>query len=281
LRPFLTGLVERCDLVSIGLSLELPVARPFLHVTLGADYSFARDGRFEPMPHLSLWGFNAQTRVTRPEGRLHAFVAVLTFRGADLLAPGAALTANGKCLDLSDHLGDDGARLLHRLRSARQFSERCAILQTHFRDLAGSAEARRTSYVHDIADRIASNHLTNSVAAIARHVGVNERSLRNHFRARLGVSPKRMLRIARLNRAVRALHPLGWGEREHRDVRLEFFDDAHFHNEFRLLTGLTPREFQSRKRASGDGLVYSLLGEVRASKGKQSCDRPFSALSRG
>lgn len=248
--------------MAAGLSLELPVARPLLHVTLGADYSFAQNARFEPMPHLSLWGFNDRTRVTRPEGCLHAFVAILTFRGAELLAPGAARSATGHRLDLVDCLGDAGARLLHRLRSAHRFSERCAILQACLRGLARSAEAGRTSYVHDIADRIAANRLPNSVAAIARHIGMSERSLRNHFNTAFGVSPKRMLRIARLNRAIRALHPLGWGEGEHCDVRLEFFDDAHFHNEFRLLTGLTPREFQGRKRASGDTLVYSLLGEA-------------------
>ncbi len=79
LRPFLTGMVERCDRVPAGLSLELPVGRPLLHVTLGADYGFAQDGGFERMPHLSLWGFDARTRVTRPEGCLHALVAVLTY----------------------------------------------------------------------------------------------------------------------------------------------------------------------------------------------------------
>lgn len=245
-----------------GMSLELPLARPMLHVTLGADYSFARDGRFEPMPHLSLWGFDARTRVTRPEGRLHALVTILTFRGAELLAPGTTKGATGNRLDLVDCLGDGGARLLHRLKSADRFSERCAILQACFRDLARSAQTRPPSYVHDIADRIAANRLRNSVAMIARHIGVSERSLRNHFNTAFGVPPKRMLRIARLNRSIRALHPLGWGDGEHSDVRLEFFDDAHFHNEFRLLTGLTPREFQSRKRASGDTLVYSLLGEA-------------------
>jgi AraC-like DNA-binding protein len=263
LRPFLAGVVERRDGVPIGPSLELPLGRPLLHVTLGADYSFAEDGGFEAMPHLCLWGFNAETRVTRPEGRLHALVAVLTFRGAALLAPDASLRANGTRLDLVNCLGDDGARLLHRLRCAHQFSERCAILQTHFRDLTRLGEIRSTSYVLDLADRMVSSHEPGSVAAIARQISVNERSLRNHFRAWLGVSPKRMLRIARLNRAMRALHPLAWGEAEHDDVRLEFFDDAHFHNEFRLLTGLTPREFQDRKRASGDTLIYSLLGEAQ------------------
>ena len=246
----------------MGVSLELPLARPLLHVTLGADYSFARAGRFEAMPHLSLWGFNAQTRVTRPEGRLHAFVAVLTFKGVELLAPGAAVGANGTCLDLLDRLGDSGSQLLHRLRSARRFTERCAVLQAYLRARAG--EAKSASYTHQIADRIASNELTGAVAAVAHRVGVNERSLRNHFRARLGVSPKRMLRIARLNRMMRTLNPFGWGETAHGDVRLEFFDDAHFHNEFRQLTGLTPREFRLRKLESGDTLVYSLLGRPQA-----------------
>ncbi|MES2054545.1 MAG: AraC family transcriptional regulator [Pseudomonadota bacterium] len=260
LRPFLTGMVERCDRVPAGLSLELPVGRPLLHVTLGADYGFAQDGGFERMPHLSLWGFDARTRVTRPEGCLHALVAVLTYRGAELLAPRIALSATGTRLDLLDRLGDNGARLLHRLKTARLFAERCAILQSYFRGLVRPGDVRPTGYVHEVADCMTSGRIPGSIAAIARHFAVNERTLRNHFRAELGVSPKRMLRVARLNRSMRALHPLAWGEGEEQDVRLEFFDDAHFHNEFRLLTGLTPRDFQRRKAASGDTLIYSLPG---------------------
>ncbi len=260
MHPFLGGFVERRDRTPVGQSLELPVVRPLLHVTLGADYSFARDGRFEAMPPLSLWGFNSRTRVTRPAGRIHAFVAVLTYRGAELLAPEAPLSANGHWVDLIDRLGDEGSRLLHSLRTARGFAERRAILQAFFAERARSPLAIPTSRAHQVADRIAASEVKGPVAAVAQRAGMSERGLRAQFRARLGVSPKRMLRIARLNRAMRALNPHGWGDGEPGDVRLEFFDDAHFHNEFRQLTGLTPRAFHRHKRERGDTLVYSLPG---------------------
>lgn len=258
LRPFVSGFVERRDHLPFGESLELPLARPLLHATLGADYGFGKGGRVEPMPHLALWGFNEHRRETCPAGRLHAFVAVLTFRGAELLAPNAARVALGQSIDLAARPGAEGPQLLDRLRAAPGFAERCAIVQRVFRDRA--VDAAPPGVAQHIADGIASNRLAGPVGQLAQRAGVNERTLRQQFQAALGVSPKRMLRIARLNRAMRALNPLGWGDPEITDVRLEFFDDAHFHNEFRSLTGMTPREFQRRKRESGGALNYSLLG---------------------
>ncbi len=263
LHQFLTGFVERRDQVPVGLSLELPLATPLLHVTLGAAYSFERHGDFEPMPRLSLWGFNARTRLTRPEGCIHAFVAVLTFRGADLLAPGAVSQAQGICLDLSLPLGRNAVRLLDHLESARGFSERCEVVQSHLRDLLRAGRGDRSSHVHDIAGDIAANRLRGSVASIANRFGLSERTLRNHFHADIAVSPKTLLRVARLNRVMRALHPSPWGGSHAADVRLEFFDDAHFHNEFRSLTGISPRDYVRRKGVSGDSLVYNLLDEPK------------------
>ena len=253
---YVSGFVERVDSDVFGQSLELPVGTPFLHAVLGADYAFAREGTFAPMPALSLWGFVERSRVTRPAGRLHAFVAALTYRGAALLAP--PTETRGICLDLLSVLGDEAQTLMQQLHMAGSFPERCGLMESFIRERVANQRADRGQCVYDVADAIVAGRLRGSVASIAARLDLHERTLRHQFRHHLAASPKMLLRVARLNRVIRAIHPTPWGDALPEDVTAEFFDDAHFHQEFVSLTGLSPRQFIQAKRLSGDPLVYCL-----------------------
>ncbi|MEZ4237422.1 MAG: helix-turn-helix domain-containing protein [Myxococcota bacterium] len=74
-----------------------------------------------------------------------------------------------------------------------------------------------------------------SIAAVAAAVGLGERQLERLFRERVGLSPKRFARIARVQRAVAA--PAGLAEVA---VRHGFADASHVVREFRALCGVTP-----------------------------------------
>ncbi len=261
LAPFIRGFAERRDETPVGMSLELPLATPLLHLTLGADYGVQGPDGLEPMPRVSLWGASGEARLTRPAGRLHAFVAVLTFRGAAALAPDLAPAAAGRCLDLAPALGGDDRQAFAQARRLASFDDRVGLVQAAFRRLP-RRDGRRPDGAAGIADAIASNRLAGRVADVAGRYGLSERTLRNRFRADIGCSPKQLLRVARFNRLVRAIHPQPWGRRYPGDIRLEYFDDAHLHNDFKALAGLSPRGFVAAKRASGDSLVHShVLGD--------------------
>jgi hypothetical protein len=68
-----------------------------------------------------------------------------------------------------------------------------------------------------------------------------------------------LLRVARFNRTLRALHPRPWSGRSAQDVRLEFFDDSHFSHEFRAHAGISPAAFVAAKTLSGDAMLHRLL----------------------
>ena len=77
-----------------------------------------------------------------------------------------------------------------------------------------------------------------SIAGLGQTLGVSQRQLRRRFHAAVGLSPKRMARILRLQRALAA--PL-----RHRDLTTTaldagYSDHSHFVNECRALTGLPP-----------------------------------------
>jgi AraC-like DNA-binding protein len=99
-----------------------------------------------------------------------------------------------------------------------------------------------------------------SVRDVARQAGLSYRRLLTVFRAEVGLPPKLFCRIQRF----RHVHELAQrpGRIDWTQIALEcgFFDQSHLANEFRMLAGITPSEYQ---RGIGhiphllDGHVYT------------------------
>jgi AraC-like DNA-binding protein len=78
-----------------------------------------------------------------------------------------------------------------------------------------------------------------AVAALARTLGWTRQHLRRVFTAHVGVGPKELARVARLQRAVDRLQR-GRGSVAEAAVTLGYFDQAHMAHDFRALAGVTP-----------------------------------------
>jgi AraC-like DNA-binding protein len=257
LGSFVTAFVERRDEAQAGASLELPLTAPLLQFMLGADYALETGGRMESIPRDSFWAPSIVPRRSAPEGRLHVFVAVLTPAGAALLLGEGS--GAGTILALEPVLRVRERGLPDALRAAGSFTERCVLVQALIRGRADAQPRNRSGSILAVAGAIAGHRLVGSVGDVARDCGMEERTLLNRFRRELGCSPKRYLRIARLNRLVRSLHPRPWGGKSAHDPFLEYHDASHLYREFRALTGLTPTAFVRSKTRSGDALVHSCL----------------------
>ncbi len=84
-----------------------------------------------------------------------------------------------------------------------------------------------------------------SMAALAAELGWSVQHLRRLFAQHVGISPKELGRVARLQRAVARLQrdprePLAMAA-----VALGYFDQAHMARDFRLLAGATPAEVRA------------------------------------
>lgn len=82
-----------------------------------------------------------------------------------------------------------------------------------------------------------------SIGAVAASFGSSHAHFSSLFRRRLGVSPRRFLIAARLNRARRLLAA---GKLTHAAIAQDcgFYDEAHFSRAFRELTGVPPSRYQ-------------------------------------
>jgi len=81
-----------------------------------------------------------------------------------------------------------------------------------------------------------------------REIGLSPRYINDRFKRAVGVSPKVLARIYRLNALLTAIDPaapVSWTELAH---RFGFYDQAHFNREFRRFSGLAPSAYLDRRR---------------------------------
>jgi AraC-like DNA-binding protein len=258
-RSLVWGFVERRDSVEAGAAFHFPMAYPHLQVTLDGRYRVEQEGRLDTLPRGALWGSSFEARRGEPAGPVRAFVAAFTFEGAALLLGGPPRIAAGRIVDLETLSSCASATLVERLVEAGSFEERVRIVEDFFRTLAADPLPRFADRpVLALCSAIATDARRGSVGALARTAGLSERTLYNRVSNEIGCGPKRLLRLARLHRLLRTLHPAPLGGRPPVDPYLEFADQAHLHREFVALTGLSPRAFVAGKAASGDRLFHSL-----------------------
>jgi AraC-like DNA-binding protein len=85
------------------------------------------------------------------------------------------------------------------------------------------------------------------VGRIAEETGLSHKHLVHEFTRRVGLSPKHFGRVQRLQRVIQRVgHQMtvDWADEA---AAGGFYDQAHFINEFRELTGLTPTEYLTRR----------------------------------
>ncbi|SNY60075.1 AraC family transcriptional regulator [Paractinoplanes atraurantiacus] len=143
------------------------------------------------------------------------------------------------------------AEIRERLSAAGSWPERFAVVDGALCRRMGTREVVRPEVAY-AWKRLVTGHV--SVTAVAAEVGWSGRHLTDRFRAEVGLRPKEAARVARFDRARRALRPgtrfadlaSGFG----------FFDQSHLVREFHALAGCAPSEWL----ADEFGFVQAMAG---------------------
>ena len=83
-----------------------------------------------------------------------------------------------------------------------------------------------------------------SVREVARRAGLSHRRLLTLFTDAVGLAPKRFCRVLRFQRVHATAQRTGRIDWTELALRCGFYDQAHLTNEFRRLSGLTPRQYE-------------------------------------
>jgi AraC-like DNA-binding protein len=137
-------------------------------------------------------------------------------------------------------LGLDGGRarrraagLIDRVRDAGHPQARAAALVGWLRERLAGAERPDPRIARAVA-RLAAGARVDDVAG---ELGVSRQYLARGFRDEVGLTPKQLARIARMQRAAARIRS---GDLARLAVELGYFDQAHLTNELRALVGVTP-----------------------------------------
>lgn len=156
--------------------------------------------------------------------------------------PAAALT--DAHVDLADLWGETAARELRgRLCEALTAEARFGILE---HALAGRLPAGRPLHpaVQLALARFGPDGCGSSVGDVLRDSGLSHRWLLTLFTSQVGLSPKRFCRVLRFQRVHAAAQRTGRIDWTELALSCGFCDQAHLANEFRRLSGLTPRQYE-------------------------------------
>jgi AraC-like DNA-binding protein len=87
------------------------------------------------------------------------------------------------------------------------------------------------------------------IAELGREIGWSRQHLARRFRAEIGVGPKQLARVARLQRAVDRLQSGAGGDLTLAGtaVDLGYFDQAHMARDFREMAGVAPRDVRETR----------------------------------
>jgi AraC-like DNA-binding protein len=100
---------------------------------------------------------------------------------------------------------------------------------------------------HWVARLIADTGGSRPIAALRAETGLTDARLISLFRQQVGVTPKRLARIHRFDRALSMISREG-GTLAGVAQRAGYFDQPHMNAEFREMAGLTPGEFLAATR---------------------------------
>jgi AraC-like DNA-binding protein len=150
--------------------------------------------------------------------------------------------------DLGDLLGRAGGELAERCHDAGGGIERVRRAVAWLGGRLRRPDARGMDpAAHWVARRIADTGGSRPIAALRAESGLTDARLISLFREQVGVTPKRLARIHRFDRALSLLTQqrctlAGVAQ------RAGYFDQPHMNAEFREMAGLTPREFLAATR---------------------------------
>jgi AraC-like DNA-binding protein len=169
-------------------------------------------------------------------------------------APVSRLT--DQVLDLAEAPGLAGARLTTDVRAAMAADPADSTAQGAAVALLEAAMAalgpvdEEGLLVNAIVEHVENDSTVQRVAQVAQKFALSERTLQRLCARRLGLSPKWLVQRRRLHEAAGLLRSDDPPDLARVALELGYADQAHFTNDFRTVTGLTPGEFAAEPRPS-------------------------------
>ena len=150
--------------------------------------------------------------------------------------------------DLSDRLEQD-------IIQARDSKQRIEIVERMLLDKL-NAETTIDKIVGSTVDILLASKGGTSIQAIFDGDPSQRRKLERKFRRQIGISPKQLSKVIRLQSALKMLLNEEDISLTHIAYESEYYDQAHFSKDFKQFTGITPKDFLDDDQMALSALFY-------------------------
>ncbi len=145
-------------------------------------------------------------------------------------------------VSLEKLFGKDGQEIEQKVLNANSISERINYIEAFLlKRLADTETIDRI--VKSTVETILTANGQLSVVELSKQTNINRRQLERKFSSAIGLSPKQLSKMIRLQATLKMLLNKKFTSLTTLAYENEYYDQAHFIKDFKELTGFTPKEF--------------------------------------
>lgn len=197
---------------------------------------------FHPSSDYTLIGLFSQPYEVRFKGQVHVFGIRFKPEGLLPVLGITAAEARSGFMDMESFAGHGFREFCSRLRTAARSSERIALSEAFLRKKLEKNNAE-LYYLNRAAEMIRRKKGLISMDELAAKAYISPRQLEREFKQKIGLTPKRYMRLARLNEVNRLLARYKHLELTAVAYESGYADQAHFIRDFKHFTGEKPTVF--------------------------------------
>ncbi|GGZ26288.1 hypothetical protein GCM10007049_18700 [Echinicola pacifica] len=224
---------------------------------LGDDIKrYTSETEFIIQPRAMVLGQIIDPFYIEPTGYVNTFAIRFYPYGFANFVSGSIKSLENNETPLGELLGEKTALgLEQKIIEAKNSTERIEIIENF---LSGKLHEKTTidTIVKSTIDALLETKGSASVKEILRDDLSKRRQLERKFKKQIGLSPKQLGKVIRLQTALKML--LNKQEENLTDIAYEseYFDQAHFIKDFREFTGINPKEFLGNENMALSALFY-------------------------
>jgi AraC-like DNA-binding protein len=151
-------------------------------------------------------------------------------------------TLENKAVSLNEVFGDAGLELERSILKAKDIPERIRVLEKFLLDRLSEPRSIDT-ITKNCVDEILGSHGQLGMNELADKMNIHRRNIERKFTSVIGMSPKQLARVIRLQSTIRMLGSKDFTSLTSLAYENGYYDQAHFIRDFRDFTGMSPKSF--------------------------------------
>lgn len=205
-------------------------------------WQYLEDGSYVEQPLCFVFGQITKTLEIEPSGSTGIFSVRFHPEGFTPFAKLTAKQMENRAVPLNELFGIDGYELEKKMLNAQSTEDRIQLIEAFLMEKL---------IAPDSIDRMIRSSVKTilqlkgqlSVNELSKAVHTSQRQLERRFSDVIGLSPKQLVKIIRLQTTIHSMMNTDFANLTALAHQGDYFDQAHFIKDFKEFTGVTPKKF--------------------------------------